>query len=1168
MTNVRVLLDLRGLVIHSFYTGVPEDTVVGSLGTSVASATHGVKKFIERYLNPILERHAPISIVAVMEGKDGNIRRRSLFNKYKDKPAQDADDRIKTEQRDLAYLTVQKLLLGLGCSLVKTPFAEADDTIAYLCERLKGKKLVYTMDNDLTALHSHDTAVIVAGEYKTSFKGMNFEDGVPTSMVTLYKSIVGDTSDGYPGVKGMGEKAWEFLVKEYGYDGMAELEQIVKTTNFDSLNELAQANKCKALNKLYEARQEWRMCYMLASLRPDWCETSFQEKYVRPQWAKRVPEFWRVEKELNSVGLGALANTYKKWCVRKIPVDRPTYEKLNVEAMVREMRQSLCIPFDYESYDSLKNPKFQEAKPGYVDVLSQKITGCSFAFGNNLQNSVYLSFKHCDTANIEVEELGKLFKLIDTEKQRAELVAHNASFEMTVTLTNLGYTFNRDILDTRTMASHVDENDGLGLKELSKSYLNYDQIKYNDVVKPGEDMRDVSLANVLDYGCDDSICTGHLFVLFQLILECEKTYDFCTKNEQGFDRIMVPSFVKGIEFDFAKLAELEREDTALREDKEAELRQMLKEHCSEINKDGFLTLWGEIESYQRNLLEDKVKAGKLDEAELTEILEEKREETLNACRYNDLSPINLKFSNAKDNKGSTNLVAKALGFPGIRGSKTEWIQKYCAGIEVQAAEQDYKFTEQQAEFIKLLKEAAEDFAWGEEVSQSTDDLAVFCRSVVAMDKSTWDGDELNIDSPKQMAELFYGKMGLPILIRNIDKTDSNARTMWEMEQAPATNVIAIDTWIAEINDPQDWRYKALKLVAELRAVSTRFKLYYRPYPLFKHPVDGRIHPGIKNCGTKTRRPSGTSPNILQVSKTKDEGKMRSCFLPLPNEKEPELIVSIDFVQQELVILAGESQDANLRACYVGDNQRDVHTTTGASIYNVQQNRKGLGSVSYEQFQKLIKDKDKEASNIRKKPAKETNFLMVFGGSAAGLARKSAVPKETATLWVEAFFSTYPGVGEYQERKAAEAKRHGFVTTCFGTRKHCKGVFDKNKAIAASWERQAGNQPIQGGAADALKVVLTEMQRQGIPALTGATIYAPVYDELVASVPQSKVYMFLEAAASVMEMQLPGLDIGLTTSASIGFNWGEQIEIGKRPSKEVVEQEIRYLYHPEERPDNG
>jgi DNA polymerase I-like protein with 3'-5' exonuclease and polymerase domains len=405
-----------------------------------------------------------------------------------------------------------------------------------------------------------------------------------------------------------------------------------------------------------------------------------------------------------------------------------------------------------------------------------------------------------------------------------------------------------------------------------------------------------------------------------------------------------------------------------------------------------------------------------------------------------------------------------------------------------------------------------------------------------------------------MAQLFYGKLGLPIKVRNILKEgDESARSQFDLEGAPSTNEIAIRTWLAEL-DKEDWKYKVLDGILTMKGVRQRRSLYYKPYRLWKSPQDGRIHPQFKNCGTVTRRPSGTSPNILQVSKTKDDGRMRSTFLP---QNDDELVVSIDFVQQELVILAALSQDVNLLSCYVGDERKDVHSMTACAIMNMLAKKDRKPEIDYARYIELYESGDKEAFNIRKKYAKTTNFLIVYGGSADGLSRKTIVPRAMAEQFVDGFHKTYPAVEKYQEKVIRFARKHGYVNTVFGNRKHCDGIFDKNDGIASSWERQAVNYTIQGLAADIAKIVAREYYMRQIEQRFGATIYAIIYDEVVASVPKANIAAYVEEMADIMEMEIvPG--VRLRTSVSIGKNFGDQVEIGERPTAEAVNEAIYEL----------
>lgn len=1144
----RVILDFRGLMLHAFYSGDPLDSVIDEAGDRRPSATHGVDQFIRLYLQPILENTAPIDVIAVMEGAGSNVRRRALFDKYKARKSQDEDSDIMKIEKEKLFVHLRKLLLSVGCMIVKTPYAEADDTIGYLCQRLKGGKIVYTVDNDLLQLAASDVRFIVKGKLTNTFKGMPLG---PHNPVRMYKSICGDTSDGFCGVRGVGEKAWNGLVERYGLDGIAELETLVAANKWTELETIAHENQDKVLQKLYESRDEFTISYLLASIHPEWCETSFNEKVVRPQWEKRVPTVERLRDALEGVKLTNWIEPFRQFCVQKWLLDAPRLAKTKRPELVKAIRASRYTAFDFESYDKLKHPGYQQAKKGgnYIDVLNQVITGCSFAFGNNMQYCFYMPTKHRDTYNCKVDDLKDLFDSLDG----TPMIAHFSAFELTVAKTNLNVEFS-DICDTYIMGNYVDENGRHDLKGTSKKDLNYNQIKYRDVVPEGKDMRDVSGAEVLDYGCDDSIVTAHLAVLYTTIIECEQTWDFYYENEVYFERALLDSFIKGIPIDYSRLRELRDEDEELYAQTDAALRTLLVEHCASINEDGFRTLWSEIEPFERKKLEAKER----DATEIEETLKQKEKDLYAACRYAPQAP-----PVAKANKGMIADIARRLNLPSIRSLKEEWIQTYYNGIQRQL-EEGAAASDIQLQFIHMVHAAVEDGS-----DQAVEALETWMTAYIAQDKSMWSGDQLNARSPKQMAELFYGKLGLPVVVRNQPtKGKVSQREVFEMEGAPSTNENALRTWLTVL-PKEDWRYQAIEKALVLRAVNTRMSLYYNPYPLWDSPIDHRIHPQIKNCGTITKRPSGTSPNVFQVSKTKDEGHVRGVFLPQSADQpdsEPELICSIDFDQEELVLLAGESGDINLRACYTGpmNQRRDVHTSTAVTIYNLR--NKDKPEVDYSTFKNIYDngldddepDLTRRSNSVRKVYAKRTNFLATYGGGPSGLARKLIVPKDVAIQFLDGFFAAYPKVEEYQDRCSAFARKHGFVKDCFGLRRHLYSIFDKNKGIASSAERQAGNYPIQGGAAAVLKIVLKEYVKRGIAKKYGCTLYAPVYDELVLSIPISQIYACLTELADIMEMELPGLNIRLTTSVSIGKNWGEQIELKNRPTEKAINDAVHAI----------
>ncbi len=1136
--QTREIFDARGLALESLYGCIALEPVTTSNGKLIASSVEGANETLTRYIWPRLEQGtAPIDMIFVDEGAYSLSRRRAWYPDYKSKKEQDKEDEVIQQQKEGLFAILRKIYLALGCTIVKTAYTEADDTIAYLAKGLQGKKLIWTVDNDLLQLSNKDTLVFVKRQYKSDYKGLSLKD---YNFVALYKSICGDTSDGYTGVRGFGEKSFNTLLQSYNWDGLQELETIVSTGNFDRLREVIDQTGDKLLQKLYEQRNEWTVAYKLASLHPEWCETCYSDKVIRPQWSKRVPTLERLREALVPVGLGHWLDRLQPFVVKRWLMDAPALGKTSRPALNKMLNESRLIAFDYESYDSLKNAAYNEAKHGdYVDVLNQKLTGCSFAFGNNLQYCFYMPVKHRDTANCKVEDIKNIFNTTTNDK----LVAHNAMFEMTLSKLNFEYDFPH-LYDTYVMSNYVDENTQHGLKFLSKHWLNYDQITYSSVVKSG-DMRDISGEEVLIYGCDDSIVTAHLAVLFRIIMECEGTWDFYEQNDIYFEKAMLDGFIKGVPIDFDKLNHLHQEDLQEYSRLEILLRNTLAEHCSTINLKGFEQLWHEVRVYDEAMLKEKG----LVEEEVTKRLAEKKAKVLAACRYVPISAPEISTT-----RKDISLIAKALNLPALRSIKPNWINTYCTGITEQAAA-GTPITAEQEKFVALLYDAVHD-------SDTATHLLSWMQRFVASHTELWEGDQLSVRSPKQMAELLYGKMALPILTRNFSSDCTpTKRDLFELEGAPSTSEGAIRTQMTRLK-PADWQFVVLDCILKMRAINTRCSMYYIPYPLWKSPIDGRIHPQIKNYGTVTGRPSGSSPNILQVSKLKDEGKLRSVYLP---QSKDECIISIDFNQQELAVLAGESGDENLISCYTGpaSQRKDVHTITGHKIFKAR--NPSNADVSYETFARAAKDSSNELNNlpdamqrpydIRKLYAKRVNFLASYGGAANGLAAKLIVPTDVAEDFLDSFFAAYPKVKEYQERTARQALMRGFVSTCYGTRRHLLQAHDKNKGIAKGALRQAGNMPIQGGCANVLKIVLREYVTKNIAERTGATLIAPIYDELVLSCPKKTAYSLITELSNIMELTLPRIGITLETSVSIGNTWGEQTEIGRHPTEDQVNKVI-------------
>ena len=699
----RVILDLRGLVLHGMYSKSGGYTMSrsDSNGETIPTAGHGVNKFLDVYLQRILEDVAPVNIIAVMEGKDSMARRCAVVPDYKKKNPSDERSPEFEDEVQKALSVCSRALLHLGAMVVDTPYLEGDDTVAFLVKTLKGELDVYTVDNDLLACHRPGVTFYVtdynigAPVEKTQYKGIDLED-MPPRLITLYKGLVGDTGDNIKGVTGVGEKAFHSLAASFGIDGLDQLAEIVDTKDWALLERaVAGSPESKPLAKVLAAKEQWRQSWFLAKLHPEWCEISFQGKTIRPNWQKRLPIFEKLEAELQRAEVGYRAEEFRAYCIQTWGFDLPTVQSLESSGIMTDimtaLHESPLVAYDYESYDTNKFECYREMKSDFVDSLSQKITGASFCFGPNSQYCFYVPVEHRDTQNVPMEYLESILKFCFDSPTR--MVVHNNKFELTVGKLNFGWLPNRDVDDTRLAASYVDEEAPKGLKYLSQRFLNYKQASYSDVVPDGMDMSQMSMAETLDYGCDDSLVTAHLRILLATIAETEGTLEFLDTYESAYDYVHVDPFIKGIPINFPRLKELELEDAAAYEKAETRLRELLSAFAP----------WGETTNEGMNVLYSEalqIAKGKNDSAKSpksVDVLEKNTwEKVLGLCRYSDHRPPVVTAG-----RQFMSDAARSIGLPAYRAHDLApaKLEKWAQSLLDQAQEAGVDLTEQQQQFV-------------------------------------------------------------------------------------------------------------------------------------------------------------------------------------------------------------------------------------------------------------------------------------------------------------------------------------------------------------------------------------------------------------------------------------------------------------------------------------
>lgn len=1172
-----VLLDIRGLALRSLHSGTDAEGDRDSLtGKVVNTPGHALYNLTTDVLQPILKDFRVGQIVAVWDG--GNRYREQLFPEYK--AARKAREQSPEMQHAISETikNIKLMLKYLGVTQVVVDTVEADDVIAWMAKQLPAS-VIYTVDRDLCQLGSENVLVNIGHEFVDCFKDKDVE--VPFHRVALYKSLVGDNSDGYKGVKGFGPAKWVKLVEEYGDDGLQQLEDMHNGVGFNLLHELAPSEPLLAL--IQQDLKNWILCWDLARLRPDlvsqFTVIEGKTRFLTPKWSKAVPSVQKLGALLDSVSAPELRETLALY------MPNPPFildaSALDDEAGTLEQARELFaespfISIDWETSAPI-NESFREAAKGreVVDMLSSTITGAGFTFGRDLQHTFYATFDHAGNNNLPASFLPKL---IDCIPEGTPLVIQNLYFEATIYKNQFGLNL-PEAHDTKVMSSHADEQESSGLKDMSLRLLGYKQLHYKDVIEPGKAMRDYPAEHVLRYGADDPLVTAHLYDLLKLQLLLEGTWEFVKQNEFPPIRLLSDAYLAGVNVDWDELERVRIEDQAIFDTNMARLRALIKEHQTpDLLNSGIENLL----KIEREIIDARY-AAKVKSKELSE--DEAKEKMADAIaslhlRLQDLveyrdqikveQPIDFSLTAAQFNK-----VADHLGLPRLEGHTNKAWKAWLA----EAMEGSY--TGQAEILIDCVKQGIKDVhhaRWLEH--REAKRFMRICKETtveLTPDDKRYklEGSELSLSSPVQMRALLYGMLNLPVHITSFNVSEE--REALGLEGTVQANEDAIVTAMAKDAPEGSWRREALECLLAAKKADTRRKNFYTTYPLWKHPKSGLVHPQINSCGTETRRMSGSSPNLMQLPKRGEGIKFRHCILPLPGH---DLVCSIDWAGEELRVGAGLSMDEEMLSCFIDadvlktlpqwmldqlgprlvarfekSELRDIHSLTAA----------GIVGVPYEQFEAVRRDEDHKDHKRYKKvrgEAKSVNFGSAYGIGPAKLARQLICEEDAAREYLSAKKKLYSGYEEWREsltsRSDTKGRLHrvGYLATLYGSRRH---LFDRiltpDEGLKGALERAAVNFQIQGLCADYLKVVLTQLYQRKTFERHKAQFLAPIHDEIVFSCHSSQAPSLIMEVHTVMVQGIPGLPCPLWAEPSLGPNFGAQTEVGPHPTPELINRAI-------------
>jgi DNA polymerase-1 len=352
------------------------------------------------------------------------------------------------------------------------------------------------------------------------------------------------------------------------------------------------------------------------------------------------------------------------------------------------------------------------------------------------------------------------------------------------------------------------------------------------------------------------------------------------------------------------------------------------------------------------------------------------------------------------------------------------------------------------------------------------------------------GQPFNLGSPKQIGEILFGKLGLPV----VKKTASGA---------PSTDEEVLEKLAED--------YPLPKALLEFRTLSKLKSTYCDKLPASINPHTGRVHTSYGQAIAVTGRLSSSEPNLQNIPIRTPEGRrIRAAFIAPQGCR----MVSADYSQIELRIMAHISNDSGLlRAFAAGE---DVHRATASEVFGVP-----LGEVTGEQ----------------RRYAKVINFGLIYGMSAFGLAANLGIPKDAARNYIDRYFTRYPGVADYMERTREQARHQGFVETVFGRRLWLPEINSPNGPRRAGAERAAINAPMQGTAADLIKLAMIAVHRWLAHEKLATRLVMQVHDELVFEVPQAELAQ-VKAEVPRLMREVAELKVPLLAEVGEGANWDE------------------------------
>lgn len=1103
----RLIVDLSSLCWTSLYAGKDEenfrDVELNGRTVRINSWQHGYENAINSLVSA-WEKNGirPCDTILVKETGNSTGMRKRILPTYKEKRDANRPKEYYEEFNALQDKLISELA-KVGASTVTRPHAEADDVIAYLALKLHGKKVIWSRDKDLAALLSDDVALWADNDLITE----NPYGPWPVEWIPVYKGLVGDPSDKIPGAKGFGDKAWLNLISIFGAEAIPTVENLIQTKTLDELQE--NVADLKVLGKVIEHQEDVYKSYAAGKLYPDQCENMRQPLQWSPSYVHPRSEIQ--DERLRPYG-GAIrlvhADNYEeavKWATPLIQASKEV--SLDIETSMPD-----------EAIEWLQAIKGTDKEEGIgVDVLTSELNGLALTFGPNSQYTLYFTCGHVETdehKNVTTDQIRDVVAKIPGD---IPIVVQNNSFEMPILYQLWGedwkdngwHGFLPNCHDTKILANYVNENISTGLKQSSKHYFGYDQVSYEEVTQ-GRKMDQMTAAEVLHYGADDTIMTAALYNHYRTICEIEGSWNTYLEVEVKPAYVTALAFVQGTNFSLETMLDFKREDEANAE----KYQKTIDDFLIKLGWEGTV-----CPEYTAEDLEVPAKI-----KEIYKVITGEDFKTMVR------TPNKLYKLMATLDHEDAPLLAKFLE-EGNLDQVNDWVQSRFDGRPELNLGSPKQVRNLLYERLKAPVRIINPLTQNER--ENKQDLANACYK--------------------------FNK-----ILRGSETVDP----LTDEEQVLLIQKASTDDTAFQYALKEDWDEETrafLTAIVELKKINTRHSLFYNKYVNLRHWKTNRIHAYAHQCGTVTRRYSYSDPNLQQLPKRGEGRRFRQAFVP---HHRKAVICSMDFSGQELRLGAELSGDKAMIACYVGEHLLDIHSLVAAAAMKLMWETEYIDNLvekyeidksdpewEYRLFIHLREhgtEDEKDKADALRDQAKDVNFGSAYGAEAPTVAKSLFITISEAQGILDSRFETFPEFEKWKEQVISDLQTKGYAELPSGARRHLAHVMaEGDKWERQRAERQGPNFMIQGAAAEQTKRAMAALWDSGALFRYDVRFIAPVHDELLTSVAVEDAHEFIKIKHQCMTQKFMEI-VPEVADISVGPNFGVQYECGNEYDYDKVQ----------------